>query len=109
MIVRTEPPKTFHPEFKSIPKPGVSQLRNGVKLYNYNLGDQLVFKLELIFKLGSADLNYPSVASLGIKMLQEGTKSKTAEEINNTLDYYGSFLELKASLDHSSITLYGRS
>ena len=108
MIIRTQAPATFSPEFKSIPKPGATELNNGVKLYSYNLGSQPVFKLELIFSTGSADTNNPSLASMVCNLLREGTKSKSAEELNNLLDYYGSFLDIKSGLDYSTLTLFGR-
>ena len=109
MVVRTKPPKTFSPAIKSFPLPEATTLRNGIQAYSYNMGSQPVFKLEIIIKYGSANLKNPLDGSIGINLLREGTKTKSAEEINKLLAYYGSFLELKSNLDFSTITLYGRS
>ena len=109
MIVRTSAPKTFSPEFKPIPRPGLLALENGVKLYSFNMGNQAVFKLELIFRTGSAYIDNQSVASMTCSLLREGTRQKSAEELNNLLDFYGSFLDIKSSLDYSVLTLFGRS
>lgn len=109
MLIRTVPPKTFSPAFKSVPKPGVFNLQNGISVYHYNLGLQAVFRLELIFRLGSASIVNPSVAALTGNMLLEGTKGRSAEEINGLLDYHGAFLDVKAGLDYTTITLFGRS
>ena len=96
MLNRGRPPEFFSPEFNSFPGPSVSKLQNGLNLYCYNLGDQPVFRLELIFRFGSADVTSPSAASIACNMLREGTINKSADEINNLLDYYGSFLDIKA-------------
>jgi predicted Zn-dependent peptidase len=108
MITRTSPPPTFSPEFKSFPEPEQQVLGNGIKLYSYNMGSQQVFQLELIFSIGAADCQVPSIASLTCNMLREGTKSRTAEQLNDLLDFYGSFLDIKSGLDYSTLTLYGR-
>lgn len=108
MIVRSQPPKTFNPEIKSIPKPVVFTLSNGIPLFNYNMGGQPVFRLELIFGIGSANFANPSIASLTCNMLREGTQGKSSEEINNFLDFYGSHLDIRSGLDYTTVSLYGR-
>jgi len=42
-------------------------------------------------------------------MLREGSKTKSASEINNILDYYGAFLNFNSGIDNTIITLFGRS
>ena len=54
-------------------------------------------------------MNNPGVASMLCNLLREGTKNKTADELNNLLDFYGSFLDIKAGLDFTTLTLYSRS
>jgi len=109
MLIRTERPKFYLPEFKPFNSPIKDELSNGIKLFYFNSGHQEVFKIDLIFQLGiDADLN-PAIPGLCLEMLREGSKNKSAVEINNTLDYYGAFLDFKYGLDNTIISLYGRS
>ena len=109
MIVRSEAPLTYLPEFKSISKPSIIGLDNGISISSFNNGDQDVFRIELIFRIGSADFDNLALSEALLKLLREGTRHKSAEEINDLLDYYGSFLDLSSGLDHSTVTLFGRS
>ena len=109
MLDRTVIPKFYSPEFKSFASPITSALSNGIKLYSFNSGDQEVFKLELIFPVGTYLSSNPAVPSLCLDMLLEGTKSKSASEINNALDFYGAFLNFNSGIDNTIITLFGRS
>ena len=63
-------------------------------------------QIEVVFKNGTAHQSTDLVADLTSKMMQEGTASKTALEIANQVDFYGSFLEHNVSKDFSSFTLY---
>lgn len=108
MLDRNTIPKFYPPEYKSFTPPVNSQLNNGIQVSSFNSGDQEVFKIELIFPVDNKpDLN-PAIPSLCLDMLREGSKMKTAKEINNTLDYYGAFLNFHAGIDAIIITLFGR-
>jgi len=109
MLDRTVIPKFSSPEFKSFTSPINHELNNGIQLSSFNSGDQEVFKIELIFPVGTYISSNPAVPSLCLEMLREGSKTKTAREINNTLDYYGAFLNFNSGIDNTIITLFGRS
>jgi zinc protease len=109
MLDRTLTPSYYSPEFKNIPLPEKAELSSGVKIYSFNNDAQKVFKIELIFSVGSNIISNPVIASLCMPMLREGTSSRSATEISNILDYYGAFLDLKSGLENISISLYGRS
>jgi zinc protease len=109
MLDRTVVPKFSSPEFKSFTSPINLRLNNGIQLSSFNSGDQEVFKIELIFPVGTCISSNPAVPSLCLEMLREGSKTKTAREINNTLDYYGAFLNFNSGIDNTIITLFGRS
>jgi zinc protease len=108
MLNRTTPPKFYPPEFKPFTYPLRSELPNGLKVYSFNSGNQAVFKIELIFSVGSSFTANPALPSMCVKMLREGSKSMSALEISNKLDYYGAFLHTKASIDSTIISLFGR-
>ena len=109
MLDRNTIPKFYPPEFNSFTLPKNSQLSNGIQVSSFNSGDQEVFKIELIFPVSADFRTNPAIPSICLDMLREGSKLKTASEINNTLDYYGAFLNFQAGIDSTIITLYGRS
>jgi zinc protease len=109
MLNRKSIPKFYPPEFKPSTRPTNTSLSNGINVSWFNSGDQEVFKLELIFPVGSSTCTNPAIPSLCLDMLREGSKAKSAQEINSDLDYYGSFLNFNAGIDNTIITLFGRS
>ena len=109
MLDRTAIPKFYSPEFKSFTPPFNTKLSNGIQVFSFNSGDQEVFKIELIFPVGSYASSNPAIPSICLDMLREGTQTKSASEINNTLDYYGAFLNFNSGIDNTIITLFGRS
>lgn len=109
MLNRTDIPKFYSPEFKSFSPPRNTELRNGIRISSFNSGDQEVFKIELIFPIGTHVCANLAIPSLCLDMLREGSSTKSATEINNTLDYYGAFLNFNAGIDNTIITLFGRS
>lgn len=109
MLDRTAIPNFYSPEFKSFNLPINTKLRNGIHVSSFNSGDQAVFRIELIFPIGTYISSNPAIPSLCLDMLREGSKGKSASEINNTLDYYGAFLNFESGLDNTIITLFGRS
>ncbi|MGZ3919257.1 MAG: M16 family metallopeptidase, partial [Bacteroidia bacterium] len=99
------------PEFKTIDKVDVikatpSKLQNGVDLYTIDAGSQEIIKLEFIFKAGMYHQPAALVASATNSLLETGTKSYTANEISDGIDYFGSFIELGVGQDYACITLF---
>ncbi len=68
--------------------------------------EQPVILLELVFPLGRYEEPKQGLVFLLFKMMQEGTKKHSAEDIAEILDFHGSFLEISPSLDSVSIKLY---
>ncbi|MGZ3900472.1 MAG: M16 family metallopeptidase [Bacteroidia bacterium] len=99
------------PEFKTIDKVDVikatpSKLQNGIDLYTIDAGSQEIIKLEFIFKAGMYHQPAALVASATNSLLETGTKSYTANEISDGIDYFGSFIELGVGQDYACITLF---
>ena len=109
MLDRTSIPKQYSPEFKSFGLPDKTELSNGIQISSYNGGDQEVFKIELIYSVGTYASSNPAIPSLCLDMLREGSKAKSATEINNTLDFYGAFLNFNSGIDNTIIKIFGRS
>jgi len=99
------------PGFKTIDKIDIQKaesftLKNGVKVYTINSGSQELTKVEFIFKAGMYYQTQPLLASATNNLLETGTKSYTANELSDNIDFFGSFFECNVSQDFSSLALY---
>lgn len=103
--------RTISPPFKNISKVNVikaegTKLPNNILLYKINAGSQELIRLEFIFKSGMYEQTQPLVASSTNSLLECGTKSYSANEISEGIDFYGSFIELNVGQDYASVTTY---
>lgn len=99
------------PEFKTIDKIHVQQaesftLNNGIKVYTINTGSQELTKIEFLFKAGMFYQPQPLIASATNNLLETGTKSYSANQISDGIDFYGSFFECSVEQDFSSLALF---
>lgn len=99
------------PEFKTIDKIHVQQaesftLNNGIKVYTINTGSQELSKIEFLFKAGMFYQPQPLIASATNNLLETGTKSYTANQISDGIDFFGSFFECSVEQDFSSLALF---
>lgn len=103
--------RTIAPDYKTIDAIEVirtkhAKLNNGIDLYSLSAGSQEIVKIEFIFKAGMVHQSATLVASTTNVMLESGTKSFTADQISDGIDFFGSFLELQVEQDFASITLF---
>ncbi len=103
--------RTIAPDFKTISKIDVEKanhitLKNGIDVYSVNAGTQELIKLEFIFKAGMYFQPNSLIASTTNSLLECGTKSYTANQISDGVDFFGSFLELSVGQDYATITLF---
>ncbi|WP_321331260.1 pitrilysin family protein [uncultured Bacteroides sp.] len=103
--------RTFQPivcELKQIDiqRPISIIMPNGISLNIINSGEQEVTRLDLIFRGGRWHQSQKLQALFTNRMLREGSRSYTSTAIAAKLDYYGSWLDLSTSVEHSYITLY---
>ena len=84
----------------------LKQLSCGVPVYVFNAGSQDVVSIEILFDAGSWNQSKPLVASCTNALLKEGTTIHTSQQINEAIDFYGSFLQTDVSKDEASIALY---
>src|SRR4051794_9297935 len=99
------------PPFKTIDQIDVqkvthNKLSNGIDLYALSAGSQEITRIELIFRAGMYHQPATLIASCTNTLLESGTRSFTANEISEGVDYFGSFLELQADQDYATITIY---
>lgn len=83
-----------------------NQLSNGIPFFSLSAGSQEITKLEFIFRAGMYQQQETLVASATNSMMELGTKSYTANELSDGIDFYGSFLELSVEQDFANVTIY---
>lgn len=99
------------PDFKTIDKIDVIKanhrtLDNGINLFSLSAGSQEIVKLEFVFRAGMYHQPATLVASSTNSLLETGTRSFTADQLSDGIDFYGSFLELQVEQDFATITLF---
>ncbi len=103
--------RTVAPPFKTIDTIDVMRVKhhsldNGISLYSLSAGSQEITKLEFVFKAGMFYQPATLIASATNTMLESGSRSYTADQISDGVDFYGSFLELQVEQDYATVTLY---
>ena len=99
------------PEFRAIDNitllhPEHTKLDNGCNIYCFNSGDAELVRIEWVF--GNLRFN-PAKPLLNVAvntMLGDGTKTRTAAQIADTIDFYGAFFQAEYGYDNSEVTLF---
>jgi len=81
-------------------------LDNGVEVYAINAGAQDVLQLEMIFYAGNSYESANAVAAATNHLLKNGTSTKTAFQINEHFEYYGSHCSRSYSNETASLSLH---
>lgn len=81
-------------------------LRNGVEVYAVNAGAEEVLSLEWVFFAGNWQEEKNLVAATTNFLMRNGTSTKTAFQINEHFEYYGSYLNRACYNETSTITLH---
>jgi predicted Zn-dependent peptidase len=87
-------------------KAGVQHLKNNIPVYTVNGGTQDIVKVEFLFDAGIFKQIMPLQAVTVNAMLEEGTSKLTADQIADSVDFFGAFLETNIGQDNASIVLY---
>ncbi|MGC4058212.1 MAG: pitrilysin family protein [Chitinophagaceae bacterium] len=80
-------------------------LDNGVPLYWLNAGVQDVVEINWVFPAGLWYEEKPAVAHASAGLLKSGTLQQTADQINESLEFYGANLKVHAGNDYITLTL----
>lgn len=81
-------------------------LDNGVEVYAVNAGTQEVMSVELVFFAGNWYEQQNNIAAATNFLLKNGTTNKTAFQINEHFDYYGSHLSRGCYNETANIVLH---
>jgi len=81
-------------------------LDNGVEVYTINAGVEEVLQLELVFAAGNSYETQNLVAATTNHLLKNGTSTKTAFDINEHFEFYGSYLNRTCANETATISLH---
>ncbi|MVM40491.1 insulinase family protein [Spirosoma sp. HMF3257] len=103
--------RTQSPAFQAIheiqlPSVQSHRLDNGIPLHLIAVDQQPVLRLECVFDAGTWYEQVPSSAFFAMKMLSEGTTSRSSAQISEYVDRYGAFMELNSGPDRASIVIH---
>jgi predicted Zn-dependent peptidase len=106
MLNRTHAP-AFHP-IEGIPflHPQEFELKNGVKVFLFDSGEQEIVRIQWVFENTDFDIEKPLINSALAGMLLEGTSKFSSAQIAEKADFFGAFLHPEYSFDHTSLTLF---
>ncbi len=106
MINRTLAPKIVLPSKINLLDIEKIQLKNGLKVHSIDGCSEPVINLTLILKAGNNYQGKDFVASFNAALLKKGTKSMTATQIAETLDFYGASLSVQSGMFTVQISLH---
>lgn len=81
-------------------------LDNGIEVYSVNAGTQEVMMVEWVFFAGNSYEEKNLVATAANNLLKNGTSSRTAFQINEHFEYYGSHFNRACYNETSTLTLH---
>ena len=84
-------------------------LDNGVEVYTIDAGAEEVLQLELVFYAGNWFETQNMVAASTNYLLKNGTSGKSAFEINEHFEYYGSYLNRNCYNETATLSLHSLS
>ncbi len=99
------------PQFKTIDSIAIQHaqnftLNNGIQVYTIDAGSQDLTRIEFIFKAGMYYQDTPLIASAAGALIENGTAKYSANQISDSIDFYGSFFETSVSQDYASLALF---
>jgi zinc protease len=81
-------------------------LDNGTPVYAINAGTQEVLQIELVFYAGNWYEQQNVVAATTNFMLKNGTKQRSAFDINEHFEFYGAYLNRRCNSETASLSLH---
>lgn len=82
------------------------KLDNGIDVYSVNAGAQDVLQLEMVFYAGNSFEKQKGIAAATNFLLKNGTKTKSAFEINEAFEYYGGYCNRACYNETATVTLH---
>lgn len=89
-----------------LPDSNSISLSSGLKLHLVDGVQQNVLKVDLVFKAGKWFEPKVGLSHFTAQMLEKGTSTKSATEISEILDRFGSHFEISPGFDFVSVSIY---
>lgn len=105
MIDRTTAPRVIMPHFLDLVKAKLYRLDNGLTIYYYSGCSEPVLNLNIVLKAGKYYQQKDYEAFMTAALLKKGTKTQSALEIQEALDFHGAHLGISTNLFTSSLDL----
>ena len=106
MLNRTIAPASKPVTHINLPEAEKIILANGTPVFAVSAGRSPVMSIDLYFDAGSRRDTLPGVSFLTLKMLQEGTKSRSAKELSDAIAFFGAYHEPGHNADRIHISLH---
>ncbi len=103
---RKTPPPLRPLQILKVREPQKYHLDNGLPVYLWNMGEQEVVMLRLLFQAGRWHEKHKLAAQFTARMLREGTHEMTAKQLSNRIEYHGASIKTSANKDYASVTLF---
>lgn len=81
-------------------------LKNGIEVYTIEAGPEDVMSVEWVYYAGNWYEDKNMVAATTNLMLKNGTSSRTAFQLNEHFEYYGSYLNRNCHSETATVTLH---
>lgn len=81
------------------------ELSNGLKIWGINAGSQELVKIDFIFDAGAWHQPSNLIAGLTNAFLNQGSKNYSAQEIAETFDFRGAYLQLNTDQQFGSVSV----
>lgn len=105
-VDRTKPPKPGPESKVKFPSYFEKTLSNGLKVIVVENHEQPIVYVSFVVKSGSTyDGNLPGLASVTAELLTKGTKTRTATQIAEEIDFVGGSLSATASWDVTNVNV----
>lgn len=105
MTDRSKAPQVQPMTHLELPLPSRIMTGNGIRLNYYSGGSQDVCQLDLMWPGGLDEAPSQPLARLMATLMREGSESRSAEEIAETLDFNGAMLKISVTQHHTILTL----
>lgn len=106
ILDRTTPPLVHAVADINLPEVKSVSL-NGINTHAYLDQASGTFKIELLTKGSQLYSKTSALSQLAIRMLNEGTETKSSAELAEAVDSIGSFLDVSPGFDYATISIYG--
>ena len=107
MINRTLAPYTSQVTQIEIANPVVLKTKSGIPFYFIEEIPEDVAKITLNFAAGKMHQTQILEASFTTDLLLSGTASKSQQEIQEAIDFYGGYVQCELGMENSTVTIYG--